>query len=370
MQKRTLGKTGLELSIIGMGGFHLVETPHDEVSFILNSYLDEGGNYIETAADYGAGLSEKKIGLAISQRRDEFFLASKCGKRTKKDTKASIEKSLKNLKTDHLDILFMHAVQSVEDADKINAPNGAMEAAIAAQKDGKVKYIAISGHGHPEALMHSIKQYPYDVLMTGFNYFDRFNYYPSQEKLISECLDRGVGLIGMKSLADGYLFRSVESGIRYSLGLPISTLVLGINTRGYLEKDLEIVRNFQPMEEDEKEILFSSAIELGKYVCRMCKKCDGKTDINPTEIFLLEGQFDRQMDDGMVPDAALYALRERLKHWFAQQENAAQKYQALDNKVDVNTDYTFLNDFCPYHIDVNRKLKLAHSKLANDGYIF
>jgi uncharacterized protein len=369
MQKRKLGKTDLKLSLIGIGGFHLIETPQKEVDFILNKYLDEGGNYIETAADYGDGLSEKKVGAAVSQRRHEFVLASKCGKRSKAETEASIIASLKNLKTDHLDILFMHAVQTIEDADKILASDGAMEAALEAQKNGAVRYIAISGHGKPDALMHSIKSFPYDVLMTGFNYFDRFNCFPQQDELIAECQERGVGLIGMKALADGYLYRSVEQGIRFSLSLPISTLVLGINTKEYLQQDLEIANNFVPMTNDEKEALYSNALELGNYVCRQCKKCDGKTDINPTEMFLLEGEFDRQMQDGLIPDPAVYALRERLKHWFAQNESAIKKYQSV-KQVNPQMDYSFLNELCPYNIDIDRKLKLVHSKLSEGEFVF
>jgi uncharacterized protein len=263
----------------------------------------------------------------------------------------------------------MHAVQSIKDADKILAPGGAMEAALDAQKNGFVRYIGISGHGKPDALIHSIKKYPYNVLMNGFNYFDRFNYFPQQDELITECQNRGIGLIGMKALADGYLYRSVEQGIRFSLSLPITTLVLGINTRAYLQQDLAIANNFELMTDNEKEELYTNAQELGKYVCRQCKKCDGKTHINPSDIFLLEGEFDRQMEDGWIPDPAEYALRERLKHWFAQNENASKKYRQVE-QVKESTNYCFLNEFCPYQIDIDRKLKLAHSKLSLGEFVF
>lgn len=175
MDKRPLGKTSLKTSIIGVGGFHLVESPQEEVTCILNEYLDNGGNYIETAASYGKGLSEKKIGYAISGRREEYVLASKCGEYYKKEAEILIDKSLKNLKTDHLDILFMHGVQRVEDSEVIMSSNGAFEAVLQAQRNGKVRYIGISGHGQPDALIHAIRNYPYDVLLAGFNYYDKFN---------------------------------------------------------------------------------------------------------------------------------------------------------------------------------------------------
>ncbi len=271
MEKRKLGNTGLNLSLIGFGGFHLIETPKSECKTLLNEYLNKGGNYIETAADYGDGISEQKIGYSISHRRDDYILASKCARRTKAETILSIERSLKNLNTDYLDILFMHAVQTTHEADQINRPDGAMEAALQARKEGKIRFIGISGHGDPEALLYAITHAKYDVLMTGFNYFDRFNFPSTETKLIAECQSQGIGLLGMKALADGYLYKSWENGIRYTLTLPIASLVLGINTPEYLANDLAIATGFTPMTTTEKEILFSEAPELGNYICRHAK---------------------------------------------------------------------------------------------------
>ncbi|MBD3290714.1 aldo/keto reductase [candidate division KSB1 bacterium] len=369
MQKRQLGKTELELSIMGMGGFHLVETPQADVGIILNTYLDRGGNYIETAADYGDGLSEKKIAHAVSNRRQDYFLASKCSRRTKKEAMESIERSLKNLRTDYLDIIFMHGVQSIAEAKQIFAPGGAIEAVVQCQQEKKVRYIGITGHGQPDALIYAIRHHHYDLLMTGFNYFDRFNFPKTEQILIKECLEKDVGLLGMKALADGYLYSSVESGIRYTLSLPISSLILGVNTLEYLERDLAVIENFEPMTEEEQEELFSKAPELGNYVCRLCGDCD-TAEFRPSQIFLMEGEYDRQMDDGTVPGPAQYALRERLKHWFAQTDSARERYQHYPRKVDPNADYNHLNEKCPYGINIDRKLKLAHSKLSKGDVIF
>ena len=370
MEKRQLGKTGLSLSIIGFGGFHLIETPLSESKKLLNYYLDNGGNYVETAADYGDGISERKIGQSISHRRNDFILASKCARRSNDETQKSIERSLKNLNTDYLDILFMHAVQSKKEVEQIHGSGGAMEAALKARQKGKVRFIALSGHGEPEALRYAVSKRGYDVLMTGFNYFDRFNFPATENKLLPECLDKDMGVLAMKALADGYLYRTWEQGIRYSLSLPVTSLVLGINTMEYLKNDLAIAENFSPMSSEEKEELYTNAMELGNYVCRQCKKCDGQTKFTPSQIFELEGIFDRQMEDGFIPDPAFYALRERLKHWFAQQGKAMVRYAALPEKVNPETDYSFLNPTCPYHIDIDRKLKMAHAKLGGTEYLF
>ncbi len=370
MIRRDLGKTGLKTSVIGFGGFHLVETARSDAERLLNRYLDEGGNYIETARGYGNGISERKIGDAVSHRRNEYILATKSERSKKEEILDSLDQSLAALKTDHVDILFMHGVQTIEKADAVLGPGGAMEGALKAQKDGKVRFIGITGHGQPDALVYSIEQYPYDVMMTGLNYYDRFNYPKTESVLLPDCLDRGTGVLAMKSLADGYLFGSIEQAIRYTLSLPVSTVVIGINTEEYLERDLKAASDFSPMSEEEKEKLFSEAPELGNYVCRLCKKCKDEDGFEPYLIFLIEGMFDRQMDDGRVPSTELYALRERLKFWFAQTTRAQDIYRSLIAKVDPDRNYSYLNSLCPYGIDIDRKLKLCHSKLSLDGYIF
>ncbi|KPJ88103.1 MAG: aldo/keto reductase [Spirochaetes bacterium DG_61] len=370
MQRRTLGKTGLELSIIGFGGFHLIEVPKKEASFLLNIYLDAGGNYVETAAQYGEGISEKKIGEAVSSRRQEFILATKTTKRTREGALESIERSLTNLKTDHVDIFFMHEPQTVEEAKQILAPGGAMEAVEEIKKAGKARFVGVTGHGRPAGLFYSVKNHFYDVLMTGFNYYDRFNYPQIEQELLPLCRQRGTGLLGMKALADGYLFRNTEKAIRYTLSLPIASLVLGINSRDQLTEDLAIAERFTPLLESEKEELYRSAPELGDYVCRICEKCLDENGFKPWEIFLLEGLYDRQMDSGRIPDPAHYALQERLRFWFDQREWAREEYRGSAHKVNPEEDYRRLNALCPYGIDIDRKLKIAHSKLSEEEYIF
>ena len=370
MQKRILGNTDMQLSIIGFGGFHLVETPQQQVNELLNKYLDRGGNYIETAAQYGNTMSESKIGNAVNSRRSEFFLATKCLERTSDKATESINNSLKNLQTDYLDIIFMHGVQSIEISKTILASGGAMEAALKAQREGKVKYIGITGHGQPTGLIHAIANYPYDVLMTGINYYDHFNFPDIETILIPECQKYNIGLLGMKAIGDGYLYRSVEPAINYTLSQPIASLVLGINRDDYLEADLAIANKFKPINNSEQIKLFSDAPELGNYVCRQCGKCSNIAEFNPADIFLLEGLFDRQMVNGHIEDPAHYALVERLKHWFGHKALAQEKYNSGKKVIDPKKNYNFLNSYCPYKIDIDRKLKLVHHKLSADNFIF
>jgi uncharacterized protein len=369
MEKRPLGKTGLSLSVLGFGGFHLVEIPSSEASLLLNSYLDRGGTYIETAAEYGNGISEEKIGRAVARRRGEFVLATKTLARTREASAAEIDRSLRLLRTDHVDILFLHCVQTRKEIQAIFGPGGAMEAVAAAHKAGKARFIGITGHGRPDGLLAALPLHTFDVVMTGFNYFDRFNFPTVESDLLPRCQEAGIGLIAMKALADGYLFRSPGPALRYALGLPVSTVVMGMNTMEMLDADIEAVRSFTPMNAAEKETLYRTAPELGDYVCRLCGNCrqDG---FDPQEVFLLEGLLDRQMDDMRPPDPALYALRERLKGWFAQVQPAQSEYAALARKVDPSADYGALSRLCPYGIDVDRKLKIAHGKLSGSGFVY
>ena len=173
----------------------------------------------------------------------------------------------------------------------------------------------------------------------------------------------------MKSFADGYLYKSPEEALRYTLSLPVSTVVLGMNRPEHLELNLKILNEEAPMTDKEKEELYKNSPYLDNYVCRLCGKCD--TDaFNPADIFLLEGLFDRQMDRKRVGDTADYALQERLKHWFGQSEKARKEYSNLPKKVNPDKDYSELNDLCPYNIDIDAKLKICHEKLSGSGYIY
>jgi predicted aldo/keto reductase-like oxidoreductase len=368
MQKRTLGRTGLEVSALGFGGFHLVEITSAEAAHLLGAYLDHGGSYIETAAGYGDGISESKIGRGVAHRRGEYVLATKTMQRTREGFVAQLDGSLRNLKTDHVDVMFMHCVQTAEEVDTILGPGGAMEGAMEARKAGKIRFIAISGHGRPDGMLQAIRRHRFDVLMTGFNFYDRFNFPSIEGELLPLCAERGVGVIAMKALGDGYLYRSPAAALRYALGLPVATVVAGINSAEMLATDLDIVSRFTPMTDAEKEELYRSAPELGDYVCRLCNKCR-TADFDPQKIFLLEGLFDRQMDDMRVTDTARYALRERLKQWFAQAQVARSEYRALDPKVDPSRDYSGLSPLCPFGIDIDRKLKIAHAKLSEGKYV-
>lgn len=364
MKKRAFGTTGLDISIIGFGGFHLIETPFDNAKKLLNMYLDLGGNYIETAPSYGEGESEIKIGKAVAHRRDEFILATKAHHRDYQSCKETLEQSLINLQTDHVDLLLMHAVGSIEALEEIMSENGALRAAEEAKAAGKVKHIGISMHGQPDSLIEAIKRYPFDAVMTTVNYYDDCNFPKIQGELIPLANEKGIAIILMKPLGDGYLYKSVEQAFNYAFSQDVSVVVTGMNTEFMLKKDIELSNTYQTMSEEAVAKLKSDALELGDYVCRQCDQCMPCPEcVEITECFRLEGVYDRQMSHGDVENSAEYALKERLKHWFGTKDRAIAEYADIHGHADMCTECGVCMSKCPYNIDIIKKLKNVDYKL-------
>lgn len=364
MEKRKFGRTGLQTSLLGFGGFHLLEIPYTEAEFLLNEYLDKGGNYIETAAGYGDGESEIKIGKAVSKRRAEYILATKSGERKKDGFISSLNRSLTYLNTDHVDLVFMHAVGTMEDLNTILGPGGAMEGFLETKRDGKVNFVGISMHGQPDVLIQALQKYPFDVVMTTINYYDRFNYPEIEEVLVPLANKKDTAIVLMKPIADGLLWKSSPLAFKYAFSQPVSVIVGGINTRDILEMDLKYANEFYPITAEEKAEIYKNATELGNYVCRQCDQCLPCPEGLPiSEIFKYEGYFDRQMANGTVIDPGEFALRERLRFWFGNKNLAIANYDKIDIKADKCTKCGICIPKCPYGIDIIKKLELADYKL-------
>ncbi|KUK15210.1 aldo/keto reductase [Petrotoga olearia] len=364
-KKKILGKTGFEVSLLGLGGFHMLEISKDDVSKLMDIYIMSGGNYVETAAEYGDGESENKIAYALKHRRNQVILASKCHARDKKNAQYFVERTLKNLNTDHLDILFLHHVTTEEDVEALLGNDSALDYLFQAKKEGIIRALGVSFHGLGNYALKLIKTVDLDVLMTGFNYLDIFNFPSTYQEVIPFARSKNMGIVGMKAFADGYLYRSTYDALNYALTQDLDVMVVGANSEEMLRKDIQIAENFKPLLKKSIENLYYRAPELGNYVCRQCGKClPCPEDIEIMKVFEYEGWYDRQMRDYQPHEAPDYALRERLAFWFGNQNEAKMSYSKLNKTFKDCTECGICEERCPYDIPIIRKLKLVDYKLG------
>jgi predicted aldo/keto reductase-like oxidoreductase len=266
-----------------------------------------------------------------------------------------------------VDVLLMHAVGSMTELDTLLGPGGAIEAAEKARAAGKVKFIGISMHGVADVLINALQRYPFSAVMTTINYYDRFNFPEIEDTLVPLAHEKGAGIILMKPVGDGLLWKSPEPAFRYAFGQPVSVVVAGINNREMLDADLRYVEGFQPLSPEELEDIVTNAPELGNYVCRQCNKClPCPQGLNIPLIFKYEGYFDRQMADGVVTNAAEYALKDRLRFWFGNNPLATERYMALEVRADKCNACGECLPRCPYHIDIVRKMSIVDYKMGGN----
>lgn len=360
--RRTLGATGLEVSVLGLGGFHQVEVNERTVAQLVETFLGAGGNYVETARSYGGGSSEEKLGRVLKGRRDEVVLVSKSGRRDAEGAWRELNESLDALGTDHLDVWIYHGLTREEDVEAITAPGGAQEAFERAREEGLARHLAASAHW-PMAFLTAMERLNLDALMYWVNYLVPCNYPELFQVIAPAARARGLGIIGMKPVGDGYLHRSPEAAFAYALAQEVDVLACGFNTPEMLRKDIEIVASWSPPTDGELQAILRDAPELGDYVCRQCGECR-TADLDLPRVFELEGKYDQQMFDGRPHDVADYALRERLRFWFHNQERAAEMYAPYAEGVAALLGSGAALPGCPYGIDLAYKLRIAHLKLT------
>jgi aryl-alcohol dehydrogenase-like predicted oxidoreductase len=257
--RRRLGKSDVEVSIIGVGGYHIgsAETL-SEAKQIVNHALDSGINFFDNAWEYHDGQSEEWLGAALGNRRKEAILMTKvCTHgRDKKVALSMLEESLRRLKTDHLDVWQVHEVIYDNDPDKIFAPNGAAEALLQAKKEGKVRLIGFTGHKDPSIHLKMLSHgFPFDTVQMPLNPFDA-SFRSFEQHVLPEANRQGLAVLGMKSLGgSGEMVTkgaiTVAESLRYAMSLPVTVTISGMNSMDVLKQNLEIVRSFHPMSAEE-----------------------------------------------------------------------------------------------------------------------
>ncbi|HLJ92878.1 MAG TPA: aldo/keto reductase [Gemmataceae bacterium] len=257
MRYRKLGRTGEEVSLIGVGGYH-IGSPKDEQEGIriIRSAIDHGINFMDNCWDYHNGGSELRMGKALRDGyRRKVFLMTKIDGRTNDSAARQLDESLKRLQTDHLDLLQFHEVIRLEDPDRIFAPGGALEAVLAAKQAGKVRYIGFTGHKDPLVHLRMLEvaaqhHFRFDAVQMPLNVMDA-HFRSFAQKVVPVLVKEEMGVLGMKPLASGQILKSNTATpiecLHYAMNLPTSTVITGIDRMELLKQALEAVRTFQPM---------------------------------------------------------------------------------------------------------------------------
>jgi aryl-alcohol dehydrogenase-like predicted oxidoreductase len=260
--KRPLGKTGVEVSMLCLGGFHIGVPPEAEGIRIIHTAIDNGITFMDNAWEYNNNESERRMGKALAQDgyRDKVFLMTKnCAHdRTAKNSMVKLEESLRRLQTDHLDLWQIHEVTWSDDPERIYASGGAAEAMLKAKEEGKTRFIGFTGHKSPAIFRKMLSyDFPWDTIQMPVSVLDA-NFNSFQKEILPMAQARGIGVIGMKSLAAGHFFNlpantlPVTEARRYALSQPIASLCVGVDKMEVLEQDLRVAREFMPMTAEEQ----------------------------------------------------------------------------------------------------------------------
>ncbi len=258
MPYRILGSTKERVSAIGLGGWHLgVKKVDEQLSIrIVRQAVDRGINFLDNCWDYNDGASEIRMGKALRDGyRNRAFLMTKIDGRSKKEAARQLEQSLRRLQTDCIDLVQHHEILRYEDPHRVFDKEGANAALIEARKAGKLRYIGFTGHKDPRIHLHMLevaKQhgFKFDTVQMPLNVMDA--HYRSFEKLaLPELVKEKIGVLGMKSMANGIILKSktvtaIEC-LHYALNLPTSVVITGVDSMKILDQAFEAARTFRPM---------------------------------------------------------------------------------------------------------------------------
>jgi predicted aldo/keto reductase-like oxidoreductase len=353
MMKRKLGRTGLEVSIIGFGGLKLPLIDKDTAHKVLNRALDLGINYFDTARGYGD--SEEKIGLAISDRRNEFYISTKSQALTAKEMEEDIQESLRKLRTDYIDIYMCHNLRYSKDYERVMGPGGAMEALRKAKDEGIIGHIGFSCHRFHETMERGLNSGIFEALMVSYNLL---NDELVDEKVLPLAKKLNVGIIAMKPLAGGVLASppprlgaesgvnlTAEKALRFVLANDaVSVAIPGMMSIREVEENALVGETFHSMTEEEKAKLIEVSEILGKKFCRGCGYCQPCPQEIPIPIIL------RQL---------AYYKNYGLFEW------AKGRYRMVEIKADSCVECGLCREKCPYGLDVPEMLKEAHRLLSS-----
>jgi len=260
MPYRDLGRTGEKVSVIGLGGAHIGFGGEDDSIKLMHAAIDGGITFFDNAWDYGDGRSEERMGKALKGGyRNRVFLMTKTDSHSAQGFNKQLEDSMRRLQTDMIDLVQIHEVIRMGDPEAVFAPGGAMEAARAAQKAGKLRYIGFTGHKDPSIHLHMIDYaeqhgFHFDTVQMPINVMDA-HFRSFQHQVIPVANAKGIGVLAMKTFAFGAILKlnladPIEM-LHYSMSLPISVVITGMDTMPRLEQALTAAKTFKPMTQEQ-----------------------------------------------------------------------------------------------------------------------
>jgi len=254
---RQLGTTGETVSAIGLGGFHIGKQadPNESIK-LIHTAIDHGITFMDNCWDYNDGISEVRMGQALRNGyRDKVFLMTKLDGRTVTEYNKQLEQSLGRLQTDVIDLVQFHEVIRMEDPDRIFADDGAIHAAMAARKAGKIRYIGFTGHKDPAVHLRMLETakahgFHFDTVQMPVNVMDA-HFRSFTQQVIPVAKEQGIGILAMKTFGDHFILESktVEpiEALHYGLSQPVSVVITGIDSLPILNQALEAARTFKPL---------------------------------------------------------------------------------------------------------------------------
>jgi predicted aldo/keto reductase-like oxidoreductase len=280
MLYRTLGGTGETVSAIGLGGSHIGKPKLSDAESIklMHEAIDRGITFMDNSWDYNEGQSELRMGKALSEEgyRKKVMLMTKLDGRTKESATNQLEDSLRRLKTDHIDLVQFHEIIRFDDPDRVFAEGGALEAVMQAKKAGKLRYVGFTGHKDPRIHLYMLDVaarhgFHFDTVQMPINVMDA--HFRSFGQLVApKAVADKMGILGMKSLGDTVILKSgtvtASECLTFSLSLPVSVLITGIDDRRSLDQAFTVAKTFKPLDEAAMAKLLAkteTAAAQGKY---------------------------------------------------------------------------------------------------------
>jgi predicted aldo/keto reductase-like oxidoreductase len=333
MEKRTLGRTDIKASVVGFGGIPIQGLSFADAERVLLHAFDSGIDFFDTARGYTD--SEEKIGMALGSRRDSVYIATKAMSRDAGGMKGELEKSLRDLRTDMIDLYQFHAVGSRVQLERILGPGGALETLEKAREEGKVRWIGITGHSR-DILLEAVRTGRFDTVQLPFNAIET----EWEDEVLPAAHESGMGTIGMKPVAGGAL-ADVPPAIRFTLTRGIDISIPGMDAVEQVDENISAAA-LTPLTPAELEGLANEKAAWGELFCRRCGYCmPCPSGLNIPFLLLLEGYYNRY----------------ELKDW------AISRLKTQEKKFSDCTECGQCLEKCPYSLPVPELMKRAERLL-------